>query len=185
MTQHIWEVDNDINNYASVILDAENMYKHLYFEGSPVGGQWPQMSGKYYQQNEAEKTIRPIADVASLSPGMFTCTTQCKDSEIFQQAHLEFLPIFIADTTIWAVNVLEVLDCFDEEHSELKRFKSSGRVQRIKKYVFQDSLLHQEVLLFKIPQMVRTRIYATDLFKEQIKQAGFTGLKFEKIYSFE
>lgn len=186
MTRHIWKVDNDINNYASVILDAESMYIHLYFEGKPIGDHWPvQMTGTYYQINKAEKKIRPIGDVAYLSPGMFACTTRCKNSDIFQQAHLEFLPLSVADTTIWAVNVLEILDCLDEEKSDLKRFTSSGRVQRINNYVFKSAMIHQAELIFKIPQKIRTGIYATDRFKDKVEQAGFTGLKFEKIYSFE
>jgi hypothetical protein len=186
MTQHIWKVKNDIDHYASVILDAKSMYKQLYFEGKPIKDHWPlQMTGQYYQLNEAEQTIRPIPDVAYLSPGMFTCTMRCKNATIFQRATLEFLPISLVDTTIWAVNVLEIFDCLDEDASDIERFKSSGRVKRINRYAFRETMIHQSVLIFKIPQMVRTEIYATDQFKEKIEIGGVTGLKFNLLYSWE
>jgi hypothetical protein len=88
----------------------------------------------------------------------------------------EFLEMKYGNESVYAFNVTNVIDVLDENKSEVKRFKSSGRIMSIERYEFIPHLLEDQVI-FKIPQQ-KVRIYVTDKFVKRVNEHGLVGLEF-------
>ena len=93
---------------------------------------------------------------------------------------VEFLPAFYQHITLYALNVVEVIDCLDHQKSEFEYFPDGG-IRRIKKYQLKSDLLHNKHI-FKIPERIMGTTYVSDDFKNLIEQNGLSGLIFNKIW---
>jgi hypothetical protein len=61
--------------------------------------------------------------------------------------------------------------------SELVRFHSTGRILTVRSYSFIEERVDGS-FLFKVPQLVRTEIFATERFRSLVEDNGLTGLQF-------
>ena len=88
----------------------------------------------------------------------------------------ELLPLECDDGEYWLFNALRVVDALDFEASELVRF-TGGRVLRIVHHEFiPQKLVDAEV--FKLPEMLRGSLYATDEFVTEFRSSGLLGTEF-------
>ncbi|NEQ73155.1 MAG: hypothetical protein F6K23_08740 [Okeania sp. SIO2C9] len=94
------------------------------------------------------------------------------------------MSIDVEDFNMKVLNISNIIGCLDEKKSECLYFKNSHKVMQIKKYSFDTNLL-DNIALFKIPQLVRSYIFATDAFRERVLEEKLTGLKFTLLYSDE
>lgn len=76
----------------------------------------------------------------------------------------------------------EVVNALDMKESEFDYFKS-GRIMRIKKYVFDTKKLLNKYL-FILPEITST-LLVTDLFLKKYKDYNYCGLEFQKIFEGE
>lgn len=166
----LWEVRCDVNNYASVLIEGE----YPVYEGTPVLTS-PVMRGRF---TESE----PIGDFAYLTAGALVARRQVVEKfPSALRSEIQLIPVAISGgkDEYYVLNVTNVIDALDEEGSEIKYFPSSRRVYRVTRYVFRESLLN-DACLFKVPQLVRTDIYATPRFREFVEKEKLSGLLFEK-----
>lgn len=82
----------------------------------------------------------------------------------------------------YAVNVLKVLDCLNEEKSEIKRM-SSGKILWISKYAFKKDILYPYI--FKVTTDGKIGVFVTDDFIKDIQQNKITGLSCKLVWSSE
>lgn len=95
------------------------------------------------------------------------------------------VPVENPDTDYYRVDFIDNPP-LDPESSELKRFKSSGRVMRIKKYGFSKEFLHGKVLFRgKFESELLNDVLVTDEFVTFYLKTGLTGLSFVPIISTE
>lgn len=95
--------------------------------------------------------------------------------------YVEFLPLRwypYEHRDLYAVNVLSVLECLDEEQSDIKRFESSGRISRIDKYVFKEDCIG-DVPIFHI-NPVKT-VFVSDAFRQLAEDAELVGLDLKPV----
>jgi len=85
------------------------------------------------------------------------------------------LPVTIGDMTFYAIHITRVLDCLDTARSIFKRFKN--RNIGVEHYVLRANCVG-DVLLFTIPDDGYSVIFASEQFKAQIEEQGWTGLTF-------
>ena len=97
---------------------------------------------------------------------------------------VEFLPTISTEGEFWLVNVTTVLDCVDYEKSEIIRFKSSGRIMDIKKFVFFEEKV-KGIDMFKIKEMPLQFPFVSDRFKELIESSDLTGFGFRLLWDSE
>jgi hypothetical protein len=180
---NVWNVRFDVLNFASSCLVGEEDLATGFCAG------WPDFDGQEvrhsWQNFKAEiKTNKPIGNFTDLDPGVLICDSFALSKlEKRIETEVEVLPIsFISKIEMHVLNVTSVIDCLDEEKSDIKYFENSKDVMSIKKYKFAEELL-ENVLLFKIPQLNRTEIFATDSFRELITGSFLTGLNFKLVYS--
>src|SRR6185295_753429 len=91
----------------------------------------------------------------------------------------EILPLKCKELTLYIVNTLSELDCLDYGNSKVERFPSSGRVLDIERYVFKDNCIGN-VPIFRLAEL-KSRLFATDIFKQAVEENGLIGLIFKKL----
>ncbi len=77
----------------------------------------------------------------------------------------------------FVINVLDVVDCLDYEHSEVERF-SDGRVMWINAYAFKGGAVGNKNI-FKLPEP--GKIIVSETFRAWIEKNRLEGLIFEKV----
>ncbi len=103
----------------------------------------------------------------------------------------EVLPASLDDNTdkLHVLNITACYNCFDKSKSKFETTSDKSVVTQVFKYeFFGDRILSQ--CLFKIPETRRVDIFALsgrgdagDEFYSQYISGGFTGLKFEEVWS--
>ncbi len=100
------------------------------------------------------------------------------------EANGELLPVDCDEARLFLFHATRVLDVLDEERSEILRFRTSGRVMDVTRYVFRASDL-RGVDCFKIPQFRVSPTFVSERFVDAWHAAGLRGLEFEPIWSDE
>lgn len=81
--------------------------------------------------------------------------------------------------TLYAINVLLVLDCLDWDRSKLSKNPVNGRITHISRYHFKEVRFDQWVM-FKLPETAGLKVIVTDRFKQLVEDAGLKGLSFHR-----
>lgn len=90
---------------------------------------------------------------------------------------IEVLPLICETEKLYAINVLEVVDCLDHSRSRFKRF-SDGGIMRVEEYVFREGCIEKDI--FRIPE-VDIFIFVSDTFKMLVEDNELEGLIFRQI----
>lgn len=91
----------------------------------------------------------------------------------------EFLPLVYERAEYMAFNVTRIIDALDEGKSTINRF-SDGRVMSVEKYAFRPATIDANAV-FKIPQLRRAFIFATDPLPAAVKESHLTGFVFSSL----
>lgn len=101
----------------------------------------------------------------------------------------ELLPLEHEGIPYCLLNVLECVNCLDNQATEWVIGKKTGAKIRISKYCFDKRRL-SESSIFKIPETAAAEVLCVsglkdpdDEFKAQVEANGFEGLLFEKLWS--
>jgi hypothetical protein len=101
----------------------------------------------------------------------------------------ELLPLPYRDSLFYLVNVVECLDCLDEQRTNWILGETTGARIRIEHYHFDPSCLSTSTL-FKIPQTAKAEVLTVTgvkdpslEFKTIVERQGLMGLNFEKLWS--
>ena len=145
------------------------------FHGNQLNNVWKPLTFEMHPIDVNEK----IGDFVQLQ-GCIGCSEEAKNYILeLTSGSIEFLPVFYQDTILYALNVVEVIDCLDEKKSEIEYFPNAGRIRVIKRYELKSELLSGKHI-FKIPQRIMGTIYVSDDFKNLIEQNRLSGLTFYK-----
>ena len=161
----ILEVRCDVQNYAAIVMK----------EGFPVfdGARW----GSRFPKLSARLSDDPVGDFAYFTAGVVACNEHVLSllgNKVMSE--IEVLPIGLQSDQKWyLLNVVNVIDCLDEGRSEIKYFPDGKKILRIIKYSFREELV-RDSFLFKIPQMVRTEVFATENFQALVDEHKLKGL---------
>jgi hypothetical protein len=145
-------------------------------DGHRVAERWPPLVGRL---------AGPVADAAYLCPGAIVVNARVWTGLCQHLGDtVEVLPITLADRPWHVLNVLNVVEVLDRERSEIKYFKSSGRVMRVVRYAFRGEGL-DDAILFKVPELARAPVFGTDRFRELLASLDITGLRLVEVWSSE
>lgn len=86
------------------------------------------------------------------------------------------------DKDYLALNVTTLVDALHEAQSEVKRYRSSGRIRRILKYAFRVEKL-KDVSIFKLPETPLQQVYVTAGFVENVIGSSLQGFVFEQVWT--
>jgi hypothetical protein len=170
------------NNYQGLIITQGNWrpFSDL-FNGFPVNRPWTNVTFGW----DPDVSRLPKGDCPLLFTHIPVFTTRAADAlSDLLESNGELLPIVISGEEYFLFNVTRVIDGLDESESEIIRFKNSSRILDIERHCF----LHEKIdkaTIFKIPQMVTSDVFVTDVFVERVKSARLKGFKFPLLWSSE
>lgn len=183
---NVYELKADSNHYQSLDFVNKGDWDNFLlgrWDGRHLQASWSALEVRVLGEDEAGEPL-PAGDFPSLGGiiPVFSRRARSALSDLLR-ANGEFLPLKCdecAGGSYDAYNVTRVVDALDETGSELKRFKSSGRVQRVLRHEFRPEFI-ADLHIFRIPQ--ENRVYVTDLFVERVRAAGLTGFEFLPLWS--
>lgn len=160
------------------IVEVDEECKIPLFSGYRLRDRWPVLSGRLGEGTRG--------DFSYLGPGVLACRRSSwavlSDAEPSLRFEVESLPIELdnADEPYLALNVINVRPCLDMENSVVQYIPGTRRVMRVLAY----RLVEKEIsnaLLFKVPELVRTTVFCSAVFRDLVIARGMTGLRFETI----
>jgi len=98
-------------------------------------------------------------------------------------ANGELLPLTSDAGQFYAYNVTHVVDALDEHRSEVKRFRDGG-IMRVVRYEFRPEIV-ADLAIFKVSQLTRGPVFATDVFAKRVREAHLKGFVFEEVWTAE
>jgi len=148
------------------------------FDGNKIINSWTPLKLELFK---GEKR----SDAPYLSPGVLVVSK--KTIEVFSdllEGAVEYLPVECDNMDYYLINVVNIVDCIDYERSEVKRFSSSGRIMKFKKFAFKDDKVGNNHI-FKIPELTKGYIFVSDVLKNRILQSKIAGIGFEEVWNSE
>lgn len=181
----VYEVNYDYD-FQSFVVKTDGLWKDgtLSFEAQPKAENWQRLEAI------TEDPHRPESDFINFIPGALLLGSAIEHMDIFSFCEMagELLPVANNGREYQLLNVLECINCLDQEKTEWKYTKSSGKRMRILKYAFNKSMF-PESSVFKIPENIASRIFTyeglkdpEDEFKPTVEKLGLTGLNFELVW---
>jgi hypothetical protein len=139
----------------------------------------------YMIMTDRQGSPRRPADMPWHNAGTMVLKDQAKRAlEPVLGEDAEWLPAYDSEgEDLWLVNAWRVVDALDEEHSDVERFKSSGRIMRVRRYVLRAEALAAAagVRCFRLPQQP-SRMLVTDEVVSAVNAAGLHGTTFVPIW---
>src|SRR2546425_226987 len=95
--------------------------------------------------------------------------------------YAEALPIqHPSKQPFYIVNVLVILNCLDEQRSELTRNEATGRVSRVYGYCFRKDVINDRPI-FKTPLQSGSELFVSDEFRKIVEDNDLKGLLFKEL----
>ena len=168
----------DTNRYNGIALDEEDWWvRDLHFESRAVSSVW--------------KPVPVIVFDAPRGEGDFPSLSTYSKIPVFSRRawhalrpviglHVEALPIRHPAGGYFIINVLDLIDCLDEERSVVRRHEEGGRIYRVDSYCLKAQLLAGRHI-FKTPLKSGAETLVDDVFREAVETHGLKGLVFAEL----
>ncbi len=180
--EQVFELKELSNEYEVLVLKDSTKWQDLkdMFDGTPLKQRWKPIEVEVLRDDKRKDRLK--GDCPSLSPGVAVFSERAVAAlKDMLEASGELLPLLCDDGQYYLFNVTSVIDALDESSSDLLRFSESGRVMRVKKYVFHSSVV-SKASVFKIPQLVRSHIFVVRAFAERARERGLAGFDFRLLW---
>ncbi len=161
-------------NDSLTLLQAEAEYFENHFVGKPMAASWRQPKLRILGKS------KPLYDFVSLDLSVLVVTAKAKKAiERLVAPHVEFLPLAeVKGHELFAVNVVEVLDCLDRKASNVTFSPDDPkRVIHVEKFVFMPRRL-KRVPIFKVPEWPGA-IFVSEEFAQVVVEAKLKGAGFD------
>jgi hypothetical protein len=180
MTVYELRADAEAYRWLTMLLDVDfDVLAGL--EGIPVGSAWERYA------------VEPIDDDLNAGKSLGDFPTLGTTPTFSQHAvdalrdmlleNGELLPLTSDAGQFYAYNVTRVVDALDEHRSELKRFRDGG-IMRVIRHEFRSEIV-ADLAIFKVPQLTRGPVFATDAFATRVREAHLKGFVFEEVWTAE
>jgi hypothetical protein len=185
----IHRIGPDYKTCQSIGQEAKmkrNIFNLFTFKGISKAEEW--VVQKMYVGNPRDKR----GDFFGMGGDNIVMTTHARTIlEPIVKDVSEFLPLDLQGETIWALNLINRIDCLDVAHCEVERFEDGGGLMRIDKYSFFKDRLNK-YSLFDITNFPVTTIFTTEghlppelEFKHVVESNNLKGLKFDEVWDSE
>ena len=185
----IWEYTEDVNHYAHLLLVDQGFSRQLTseFMGKPYSKPWkmPEVTfGREWESpglsEEERKIIRKLNE--GLPQPDFPWLAGAESAAVFNERALQVLDHLLGDSIqklplshesqkFFVINIIEIIDCLDEELSEVRHY---GPVSKIIKPVFKEQFVKNKHI-FKLPQSP-SAIFVSDMIKQEVESHALKGL---------
>ncbi|MDB5056270.1 MAG: hypothetical protein JWM44_4320 [Bacilli bacterium] len=176
----IWELDSERNGYFTLTLVNFERDYPIYLKDRFIGKpntEWVELEATTYSKGKKSNTP------------YFTSGIPVFNDKAIQVLHdfikgkVEILPLVYNEDKLYALNIINVLDCIDYMKAEVKKSRS-GTITGFIKYAFKMDNVENEYI-FKIPELLSTKIFVTDAFRNKVIENGLKGFKFIEVWDSE
>jgi hypothetical protein len=171
----------DANNFAGIgfsLADSERVVQ-VHFTDMPLVDNWAMPVAHGFDDNpEAEGDFPSLSnfnEIPVMSQRAWEALYPLIGGycEALQIAYPTGKPYFI-------IHVTETIDGLDSAKSEVSRNATTGRVNRILRYVFRHEMLHGRHI-FKLPRESGAELIVDDDFRRAVEGNGLKGLQFKQL----
>ena len=175
MTVYLYICDSNI--YHSLAIDPTLPVDWtIQFDGRRIGDSWQPVSARLYE-------IEEEGDFPSFEGHLPVMT-----ESVWQQLeplignYVEALPISLTspiETTLYLINITNVLDCLNKQESVIKYF-TGDQIMIVDHHVFDESVISDQPI-FRIKDYEIGRAFVSDIFRETVESAGLKGLNWRTL----
>jgi len=182
MKRTFWDVLVDCNSYRIFtpqldVPESLELNEKLKTESISVASWMPLRIELWEGDKPRAEKKKPIADF--IDTGLLIKAVNPRTRTLVEPliaSQVEFL-LFESPFGPYYGLHLRYVDCLDAEHSEVIRFKSSGRIMEVERYSFHWDRL-ADIHIFHLPELGLSRLFVSDEFKRVVELNGLTGLIF-------
>jgi hypothetical protein len=169
--------------YEWLLPVQERDFAQLRFDGHPIASSWEPLEMKRLRVSEQGQHLT-AGDFYACSGGDMLVFNEKARSGVGQELERfgELLPLSCEGQRFWTLNVTSFVDALDVEQSHVVRASDTGGVLMIRRPVFKAAAL-DGAGLFKVPQMPRGAIYATQAFAEKLRRTDLVGLELVQVWA--
>lgn len=175
----VWEMTNVTNEHFSLMLKERSNENHEYLRdklnGLDISRLWNPLEVVLHSKSKKYTDFPIFWDEQA---PVFSDKAVKYSNEILRDK-VEFLPLKHEKYNFFICNIINVIDCLEEDSSKIKRF-SSGRILEIKGYDFNVESVRDQII-FKIPQQIH-KCFVTELFKNHIESSKLKGYVFKEVW---
>lgn len=167
-----WVIPSDRFGYRTI----SNVFRAE--PGSRVGARWIPRAVRLLTEDDGKQLHQ--ADMPWYSSEALVVTDHARsvlEGVVGEDA--EFLPLECYSDRLWLLYPWHLVDAFDEERSEVKRF-TSGRIMEVTRYAFFEKAV-EGLTCFKVPELA-TRIFVRESLVTAVQNAGLTGVEFRRVW---
>ncbi len=173
----------DLENACEYVLSDPDLafddYYDAFFSGKPLPDDW--VLPKHFLGNK-KKQLRDFVYGENRAPYV-----SARAKEVLEQlpnADFEMRSIgMIRSEPFYVLNITRVIPCLDTSRSKIQyaddESENPSRICTIWDYEFLEERLPGQVCAFKVPEDYG-RIFVTSVFVEAVKNAGLSGITFER-----
>jgi hypothetical protein len=177
MKWYKYDPDSDEFDWIMIPVDDQETVLDLHFDSKSVAASWNPIVV------QARKSSGGLEDFPGLA--------NCGHLPIFSQRAWDVMHPLIAyccealpikhpsGKPFYIINVLDMIDCLDEERSVVKRFLD-GRIMRVIQYHFMTGLLKGKHI-FKTPLKSSADLLVSQVFRQWVEEHGLKGLLFRDL----
>jgi hypothetical protein len=171
---NVYHLKPETEGYQSLALASEEERPKIEdrFDTTPIGAEWSAPVVKVIYEEDRPTDFATLAAIPAFGARAVDAL-----GDLLRE-HGELLEVEGVEFRVF--NVTAAPDALDEDRSEVKRFRSSGRILRILRYELRPEML-SGVSIFKLPQQPRSRVYVTDSFVERVTEAGLVGFDLSEV----
>ena len=159
-------------------------FERLRFDGRIRGPSWTPVRMRRFAVSDRGHPRTPGDFYACSGGEMLVFSEHAK--EIFGPRDLEqygeLLPLVCEGRPFWTLNVTSFVDALDEGKSQVLRASDTGAILMIRRLAMNAGPL-ASAGLFKLPQMPRGLMYATESFRDALMKHKLTGLELVQVWA--
>ena len=182
----IYKVKLDVNRFQGLLPTDQSVWSKdiLTMDGSSKTAVWKPLDVYVHSPN------LKVPDFFNLAPGCLAFNQKtCEILRDYLEMSGEILSLTLNKDKLCVLNVLEVVNCLDDNQAKWEIGKRTGAKIRIEKYEFFPERF-SESTLFKIPETCRGEILTVEglkdsegEFKHAVETNKLKGILFEEIWS--
>lgn len=162
----------------ALVKEAETSMLVDSFDGAPMKTRWRPL--EVVAMTEHPEFGTELGDYARLGSVPTFSQRAVKALGGYLTDNGELLPLKCSPE-YFAFNTTTLLDALDEPRSSIARF-ASGKVMMVNQFSFRPDIVRTGIV-FKLPQLPRSRVFVTDPFVQRAKEAGLRGFGFTPVWS--
>ena len=146
------------------------------FDGRRLGEAWQPVSARLYEVEEEGNFPRFRGHLPVMTDSAW------QQLEPLIGNYVEALPINLTspiETTLYLINITNVLDCLNKQESVIKYF-TGDKIMIVDHHVFNESVILDQPI-FRIKDYEMGRAFVSDIFRDTVESVGLKGLIWETL----